>query len=90
MSENTKTVANLKGQLSKYSGIISKGFNKAKRKLANTPSRPHNTFLQNAYLYSAVIFRIHYMHSAGETGVKGMNNPQYFNGFTDIYYGSAD
>jgi hypothetical protein len=33
MSENTKTAANLKGQLSKYSGIISKGFNKAKRKL---------------------------------------------------------
>ena len=33
MSENAKTAANLKGQLSKYSGIISKGFNKAKRKL---------------------------------------------------------
>jgi len=33
MSENTKTVANLKGQLSKYSGIISKEFSKAKRKL---------------------------------------------------------
>lgn len=33
MSGNSKTAANLKGQLSKYSGIISKGFNKAKRKL---------------------------------------------------------
>jgi hypothetical protein len=33
MRENSKTAANLKGQLSKYSGIISNGFNKAKRKL---------------------------------------------------------
>ncbi|MBI5075813.1 MAG: hypothetical protein HZB62_11705 [Nitrospirae bacterium] len=33
MSDNSKTAANLKGQLSKYSGIISTGFNKAKRKL---------------------------------------------------------
>ncbi|MGE5299917.1 MAG: hypothetical protein ACM3MB_03010 [Acidobacteriota bacterium] len=33
MSDNTRTGATLKGQLSKYSGIISKGFSKAKRKL---------------------------------------------------------
>jgi hypothetical protein len=33
MSENTKTVANLKGQLSKFSGIISKSFKKPKQKL---------------------------------------------------------
>ncbi len=33
MSENIRTAANLKGQLSKYSGIISKGFSKAKRGL---------------------------------------------------------
>ena len=33
MSENSKTVANLKGQLSKFSGIISKGFKKPKQKL---------------------------------------------------------
>jgi hypothetical protein len=33
MSDNIRTAANLKGQLSKYSGIISKGFSKAKRKL---------------------------------------------------------
>ena len=35
MSRESKTVANLKGQLSKFSGIISKGFNKAKKKLIN-------------------------------------------------------
>jgi hypothetical protein len=33
MSENSKTVANLKGQLSKFSGIISKSFKKPKQKL---------------------------------------------------------
>lgn len=33
MSENSKIVANLKGQLSKYSGIISKSFSKPKQKL---------------------------------------------------------
>lgn len=33
MSVNSKTVANLKGQLSKFSGIISKSFKKAKKKL---------------------------------------------------------
>jgi hypothetical protein len=33
MSENSKTVANVKGQLSKFSGIISKGFRKPKQKL---------------------------------------------------------
>jgi len=33
MSENSKTVANLKGQLSKFSGIISKGFRKPKQRL---------------------------------------------------------
>jgi len=33
MSVETKTVASLKGQLSKFSGIISKGFNKAKQRL---------------------------------------------------------
>jgi hypothetical protein len=33
MSENTKTVVNLKGQLSKFSGIISKSFKKSKQKL---------------------------------------------------------
>jgi len=33
MRRESKTVANLKGQLSKFSGIISKGFNKAKKKL---------------------------------------------------------
>jgi hypothetical protein len=33
MSENSKTVANLKGQLSKLSGIISKSFKKPKQKL---------------------------------------------------------
>jgi hypothetical protein len=33
MSVESKTVASLKGQLSKFSGIISKGFNKAKRRL---------------------------------------------------------
>jgi hypothetical protein len=33
MSENSKTVANLKGQLSKFSGIISKGFRKSKQRL---------------------------------------------------------
>lgn len=33
MSRESKTTANLKGQMSKFSGIISKGFNKAKRKL---------------------------------------------------------
>lgn len=33
MSENSKTVVNVKGQLSKFSGIISKGFKKPKQKL---------------------------------------------------------
>ncbi len=33
MSENSKTMANLKGQLSKFSGIISKSCNKPKQKL---------------------------------------------------------
>jgi len=33
MSENSKTVANLKGQLSKFSGVISKSFKKPKQKL---------------------------------------------------------
>ena len=33
MGEEYKTVANLKGQLSKYSGIISKGFKKPKQNL---------------------------------------------------------
>ena len=33
MSVNSKVVANLKGQLSKFSGIISKGFKKPKQKL---------------------------------------------------------
>jgi hypothetical protein len=33
MSENSKTVANLKGQLSKFSGIISKSCKKPKQKL---------------------------------------------------------
>ncbi|MCL4475425.1 MAG: hypothetical protein M1508_04245 [Nitrospirae bacterium] len=33
MSENSKTVANVKGQLSKFSGIISKGFKRPKQKL---------------------------------------------------------
>ena len=33
MSEESRTVATLKGQMSKFSGIISKGFNKAKRRL---------------------------------------------------------
>ena len=33
MSENTRTAANLKGQLSKYSGIISKRFSEGERKL---------------------------------------------------------
>src|SRR3990170_8774714 len=33
MSENSKTVANVKGQLSKFSGIISKGFKKPKQRL---------------------------------------------------------
>lgn len=33
MSENSKIVANLKGQLTKYSGIISKSFSKPKQKL---------------------------------------------------------
>src|SRR4030065_2987953 len=33
MSENTKTEANRKGQLTKFSGIISKSFKKPKRKL---------------------------------------------------------
>jgi hypothetical protein len=33
MSENSKTVANLKGQLSKFSGIIAKGFRKPKQRL---------------------------------------------------------
>ena len=33
MSENSKIVANLKGQLSKFSGIISKGFHKPKQRL---------------------------------------------------------
>ncbi len=32
-TEESRTVASLKGQLSKFSGIISKGFNKAKRRL---------------------------------------------------------
>ncbi len=33
MSGNTKTAARLRGQLSQYSGIISKGFGKAKQGL---------------------------------------------------------
>lgn len=33
MSSESRTVANLKGQLSKFSGIISKGFNKPKQRL---------------------------------------------------------
>ena len=33
MTENTRTVAVLKGQISKFSGIISKGLSKPKRKL---------------------------------------------------------
>jgi hypothetical protein len=33
MSENSKTVADVKGELSKFSGIISKGFRKPKQKL---------------------------------------------------------
>lgn len=33
MSVETKTVGNLKGQLSKFSGIISKGFKKPNQKL---------------------------------------------------------
>jgi len=33
MSENSRTVANLKGQLSKFSGIIAKGFCKPKQRL---------------------------------------------------------
>ena len=33
MTENSRTVAVLKGQISKFSGIISKGFSKPKRKL---------------------------------------------------------
>jgi hypothetical protein len=33
MSEESRMAASLKGQLSKFSGIISKGFNKAKRRL---------------------------------------------------------
>jgi len=33
MSKNSKTVANLKGQLSKFSGIIAKGFRKPKQRL---------------------------------------------------------
>src|SRR4030065_2899237 len=33
MSGESKTIANLKGQLSKFSGIISKGFKKPKRNL---------------------------------------------------------
>jgi hypothetical protein len=33
MTSEAKSVANLKGQLSKFSGIISKGFNKAKQRL---------------------------------------------------------
>jgi hypothetical protein len=33
MSENSRTVANLKGQLSKFSGIISRGLRKPKQKL---------------------------------------------------------
>jgi hypothetical protein len=33
MSGNSKTVADLKGQLTKFSGIISKGYRKAKRRL---------------------------------------------------------
>jgi len=33
MSDNSKIVANLKGQLSKFSGIISKGFKKPKKRL---------------------------------------------------------
>ena len=33
MSVESKTVVSLKGQLSKFSGIISKRFNKAKRRL---------------------------------------------------------
>jgi hypothetical protein len=33
MSAESKTVASLKGQISKFSGIISKGFNKPKQKL---------------------------------------------------------
>jgi len=32
MGENSKTVANLKGQLSKFSGIISKSFKKPTQK----------------------------------------------------------
>ena len=33
MSGESKTVASLKGQLSKFSGIISKSFNKPKQRL---------------------------------------------------------
>ncbi|GER92602.1 hypothetical protein A45J_0320 [hot springs metagenome] len=33
MSSESKTVANLKGQLSRFSGIISKAFNKPKQRL---------------------------------------------------------
>jgi len=33
MSDNSKIVANLKGQISKFSGIISKGFKKPKKRL---------------------------------------------------------
>jgi len=33
MTENARTVANIKGQLSRFSGIISKGFSKAKQRL---------------------------------------------------------
>ena len=35
MSQDAKTVAILKGQLSKFSGIISKGFKKPKQRLIN-------------------------------------------------------
>jgi hypothetical protein len=33
MTENSRTVAILKGQISKFSGIISKGLSKPKRRL---------------------------------------------------------
>jgi hypothetical protein len=33
MTENAKTVASIKGQLSKFSGIIAKGLSKAKQRL---------------------------------------------------------